>query len=335
VSQVDIVPSATPSRGAVSAGTVTAAETGAVRPSAGRPGAAARAAKKGRARSFIRRNAVLLDIVVLLAIVTTLGLGYYTASAAERLRSPLHAWFKPSGYVGQTAGIIAFLLFVFLWLYPLRKKFRFLAFTGEIGRWLDVHIVAGLVVPWVAAIHASFRFDGLIGLGYFAMLTVSCSGLIGKYLYLRIPRSRYGVELDRAEANARRTELVGEIARITGVDPAVVARSLEDATGAGRRLDLLGLVFNDIARWKATRALRRTWSSSGSRRNSLDRKTLSRAVRLARREIALTQQLRMLDVTHRLFRYWHIAHRPVAITALLAVTIHVAVVVVLGVTWFW
>ena len=51
--------------------------------------------------------------------------------------------------------------------------------------------------------------------------------------------------------------------------------------------------------------------------------------------VPLTQQVRMLGVTHRLFRYWHVAHRPFAITALIAVVIHVAVVVALGATWFW
>jgi hypothetical protein len=42
----------------------------------------------------------------------------------------------------------------------------------------------------------------------------------------------------------------------------------------------------------------------------------------------------MLDATHKVFRWWHVAHRPFAITALVAVVIHVAVVVWLGATWF-
>jgi hypothetical protein len=49
--------------------------------------------------------------------------------------------------------------------------------------------------------------------------------------------------------------------------------------------------------------------------------------------MSLTQQTRMLDATHRVFRYWHVAHRPFAITALVAVVIHVAVVVAVGATW--
>ena len=61
---------------------------------------------------------------------------------------------------------------------------------------------------------------------------------------------------------------------------------------------------------------------------------LSAVRRLMRREIALTQQARMLVATHRLFRYWHVAHKPMAISALVAVVLHVASAIILGVTWF-
>jgi hypothetical protein len=51
--------------------------------------------------------------------------------------------------------------------------------------------------------------------------------------------------------------------------------------------------------------------------------------------MSLTQQARMLAATQRLFRFWHVAHRPFAITALVAVLVHVGVVVAMGATWFW
>jgi hypothetical protein len=43
----------------------------------------------------------------------------------------------------------------------------------------------------------------------------------------------------------------------------------------------------------------------------------------------------MLAATHRVFRFWHVAHRPVAVTALVAVVVHVVVVVAFGATWLW
>ena len=51
--------------------------------------------------------------------------------------------------------------------------------------------------------------------------------------------------------------------------------------------------------------------------------------------MALTQQARMLEATRGIFRFWHVAHRPFAIAALVAVMVHVGVVVAMGATWFW
>ena len=131
----------------------------------------------------------MATILTLLALVNVAGAPYYRLSVAERVRSPLHAWLRPSGVVGQSAGILALAIFVFLWLYPLRKKYRSLAFTGSIARWLDVHILAAIGLPLLIAVHASWRFDGVVGLGYFAMLVVWASGVVGRYLYVRIPQA--------------------------------------------------------------------------------------------------------------------------------------------------
>ena len=91
---------------------------------------------------------------------------------------------------------------------------------------------------------------------------------------------------------------------------------------------------DDITRWRLTRALRRRLRDMRGE-SALDAKTVDRVVRLASREISLAQQLRMLDATQRVFRYWHVAHRPFAVTALVAVLVHVTVVVAVGATWFW
>ena len=76
------------------------------------------------------------------------------------------------------------------------------------------------------------------------------------------------------------------------------------------------------------------WAALAPNSRPLSPHALREAVRIAGREISLTQQTRMLEATHRVFRYWHVAHRPFAITALAAVVIHVVVVVAVGATWF-
>lgn len=273
----------------------------------------------------------------MLVLINVLGLPYYRLPLAERVRSPVHALLRPSGLVGQSAGILAIAIFFFLWLYPLRKKFRWLAFTGSIAKWLDIHILAAIGLPLLVAIHASWRFEGVVGLGYYAMLVVCASGVVGRYLYVRIPRSQSGVASTREEVAAERRKLITEIAATTGLDPFSVEQTLavggrNESHGISRTL--FHLLSDDITRWRLKRALRRRLRKVKGGR-TLDKSVIARVVALASREISLAQQLRMLDATKRIFGYWHVLHRPFAFTSLVAVVIHVAVVVAVGATWFW
>ena len=299
---------------------------------------APRSAPKGKGDARVGFGMPLVILLGALLSVNIAGYRYYILPVAERVRSPLHAWLKPSGLIGQPAGILALLIFIFLWLYPLRKKYKSLAWTGSLGRWMDIHILAALGLPLLLAIHAAWRFDGVIGLGFLSMMVVVASGIVGRYLYVRIPRSKTGVELTRDEVSARRRALVQQIADTMEVDVATVEGTLRidtatgDAPGIGRTF---GRLFtNDVRRWRAARDLRRRWQASVRTQRAGDRAALAQAVALAKREMSLAQQARMLDATHKVFRYWHVAHRPFALTALVAVLVHVAVVIYVGATWF-
>ena len=264
---------------------------------------------------------------------------YYSAPMAGRVRSPFHDWLKSSGYIGQSAGLVALALFLFLWLYPLRKKFRWLAWTGAMSRWLDTHVLAALALPLLVAVHAAWRFTGVIGLGFWSMMVVWVSGIAGRYIYARIPRSRAGVELTIDEIAGQRDALLAQIAERSGLDPATIATALAPPPQTTERLGIWGtfkrMVADDLARRAAGRRLHRLWKSRGPRRRAADRKAIRAVLRLARQEVALAQQARLLDATQAVFRYWHVFHRPVAFAALVAVLVHVAVVVSLGATWLW
>ena len=282
---------------------------------------------------------LVVAFALVLVAISIVGFPYYSASLGERVRSPWHPWLKPAGYIGQSAGLLAVTIFIFLWLYPIRKRSRWLAWTGSIARWLDVHVLAALVLPLLVAIHSAWRFEGLIGLGFWSMMIVWASGVVGRYLYARIPRGKAGIELTRDEIAERRRKLLEQIAANTGLEVGLVESTLSVGPEPKSRPGILGtfvlLVRDNLGRRRAARRLKRLYERSGPRRRRQDRVALHVALNLARREVALTQQSRLLDATHDVFRFWHVLHRPVAIAALVAVLIHVAVVVALGATWLW
>ncbi len=277
-------------------------------------------------------------LITILAVGNAAGMPYYLAPRAERVRHELHGLLRPSGTVGQTAGILALAVFLFLWLYPLRKRWKSLAWTGSVGKWLDVHVAAAIGLPLLLTLHAAWQSDGLIGLGFDAMLVVCASGVIGRYLYTRIPRTKSGVELTRDEVSRERGALLDEIAARTGLTRDVVEGTLQVgdrqvATSLWQAFRQL--VVGDFVRWRLARGLAARWEALGGRGHRVSRQAVREAVRLAQREIALTQQAQWLDATQRVFRFWHVAHRPFAITALIAVVAHVVIVVAVGATWFY
>ena len=259
---------------------------------------------------------------------------YYSHSLAVRLRHPQHWLLKPSGPVGLFLGVVGLALFLFLWLYPFRKKIKWLAWTGRLGAWMRVHTISGLAIPVIVAVHAGWHFHGLIGMGYWSMVMVSVSGAVGRYLYIRIPRSREGLELTLEEVGAERRTLLAEIAAVSGLEPEEIERRLgvdaKPYAGLNPLRTVLRMFQDDIARLRGLRELQRMLAQPNANQSQLRGHELHQTMRLAKRELKLSQQVRMLDATRKVFGYWHVAHRPFAITALVAVTLHIVVAVFIG-----
>ena len=166
------------------------------------------------------------------------------------MRSPGHPWLRPSGYLGQTAGILALLIFLFLWLFPFRKKYRWLAWTGSMSRWMDAHVLVALALPLIAAIHASWRFDGLIGLGYLSMLRMR-----QRYrgdTSTRIPRSQSGRAECRGDGGAtQRTHPRSTETGLTRKSGTTPDPSPAEGTGMVRSVGLM--LKDDLDRRRAAR----------------------------------------------------------------------------------
>jgi hypothetical protein len=90
-----------------------------------------------------------------------------------------------------------------LLLYPLRKRFRWLAFMGKMQLWFRAHMVLGLLGPVLILFHSNFKTGATnSNVALACMLLVSGSGLFGRYFYTKIHHGLYG---NRATLNELRT----------------------------------------------------------------------------------------------------------------------------------
>jgi hypothetical protein len=89
--------------------------------------------------------------------------------------------------LGYWMGVIGGVLMLLLFAYPLRKRWQVLARFGKAKYWFIVHMVLGIGGPLFVLAHCSFRIGSLnAGVALFSMLIVAASGVVGRFIYLRI-----------------------------------------------------------------------------------------------------------------------------------------------------
>lgn len=147
----------------------------------------------GRSRAF-RTFLAFLYLASLTVIVGLLvrGWDYYTTPYSLRPQHSDYEFLRPAGLWGQGFGVIGTTLMVLLFLYSWRKRSRNLGKVGKTSQWLSLHIFCGVVGPLLIVLHSSFKVTGLVAVSFWAMVAVALSGVFGRYLYQRIPRTVVG-----------------------------------------------------------------------------------------------------------------------------------------------
>lgn len=103
---------------------------------------------------------------------------------------------------GHSLGIIGFIFMLLTeTLYSLRKRTRN-ASWGRMSSWLQFHIFMGLVGPYMVLLHTSWKFNGLAGAATLLTIIIVISGIIGRYIFTRIPRTLDGLEIGGSVSEA-------------------------------------------------------------------------------------------------------------------------------------
>jgi hypothetical protein len=282
-----------------------------------------------------------LAAIAAILVIAGYGFSYYALSMAERPFSPKHEALRPSGPIGVKLGMLGVFMFFLIYLYPLRKKWGWLARQGNSRHWLDFHIVLGTAAPIIIAFHASFKFGNIAGMAFYSMLMVTLSGFVGRYLYSQIPRSLNAAELTRKEMDEREEKLQKEIAEQQetfgfSVDALYVLPTADEVAKTTMLGSLLAMFVIDFKRPIASSRLRferlgfSAWVLSGFGLFSTGDYKLERAIRVARKKAALSKHILFLSRTEQVFNLWHVVHRPFSYAFAILALIHIGLVLVMG-----
>ena len=290
-----------------------------------------------RVRVIIAATASLL----LLIWIGVYGASYYLLPLNQRPFSEKHELLKPSGAIGIRLGVLGTVLFFIIFLYALRKIIPWLGRFGTARHWMDFHVIAGLTAPVVIAFHASFKFQGIAGFAFWIMVAVAVSGVIGRYLYAKIPRSLSATEISLGELQIGERELskallgqsiysTAQLSRVLDMPSAEHIRRIGPLLAIGEMIALdVRLPFQVAALRRATAGFAGTLRSVGGLLSCGDAE-IEDVVRLVRQKASLSKRVIFLDQTQRVFHLWHVIHRPFSYAFAVLAIFHIVVATGLG-----
>jgi len=256
---------------------------------------------------FVHRLSLsFYSLVVLLAtvVLTYVGFSYYRLPISERFFHPYYEMLKPSGIVGHGLGIIGTLLILIgLFGYMARKRMKIFSRVGVLKYWLELHIFLCTLGTVFVLFHTTFKFGGIISIGFWSLVIVFASGIAGRYIYLQIPRSIEGNELDMIDLHDLKSDLDNEL------------------------LDKYQINFSEIKTSRFSEIKLKLISKK------ISKKDFRKVNRLIRKERWLVKRIERLDQMKNLFKHWHVIHLPFALIMLIIMSVHVGVALFFGYKW--
>jgi hypothetical protein len=258
------------------------------------------------------------------------GREFYETPLLLRARHPDFWRLKAGGSLGHALGIAGTAMMIAMLAYSLRKRVSLLRRLGPLRIWLDVHILLGVFGPLLVVLHSSFKVQGLVALSFWSMVVVATSGVLGRFLYMQIPRTRAGEELTLAELVEQDRKLGEALVRSFGLDEASLARL--DALAATR--SGVGLVHGLLRLPLDALQLHRGLLGFERECPFVPRILLREFRRVLRAKAFVRRRIEIWDRIHELFHYWHVLHKPFAVVMILFMVVHVAVAFATG-YGFW
>jgi len=247
--------------------------------------------------------------------------------------------YKSGSLLGYNLGLAGGMGLLFIMLYPLRKRARFLHALGPTKWWFAMHMTCGILAPFLILVHSKFHIGSVnAGVALTSMLLVAASGFVGRFIYVRIHHGLYGTRMSLAELQAQVGCSSGEVHSKLSFAPRVEQWLREfEATAVGRPKNIVHgmwrfLTLGARARWvrrRCTQEFARAyrmharaakWDAAQQQRHLAGGKALIANV------LAGAQRVAQFSRYERLFSLWHVLHVPLVWMMVFSAIAHVVAV---------
>lgn len=276
---------------------------------------------------------VFMSLSAVLAI-SVRGLGYYTTPVAERAFRNDYAVMKPSGTYSHGLGIIgASMISIGVATYSSRKRIRALWSLGRLSWWLEFHIALCLLGPFLVVYHTTFKAGGVAAISLWCMLSVVASGVIGRFLYVQIPRNMKGLELSEGQIQVELDRL-GETLSATALGRHLI-REIDGFIASLPKPETMWQGLTALVSLYWGRRMVRRFVTAMIRRGNLPAREAQKVYHAAITRTMLQQRAIVFEQIGRMFHYWHVIHLPFTVIMFLTLAAHVLVTIMLGYRWIF
>lgn len=262
------------------------------------------------------------------------GASYYFTDFDQRFFHQQNELLKPSGFIGHGIGIIGSLMMIIgVFGYMARKRFRIFSRLGILKYWLEFHIFLCTLGPILVLYHTAFKFGGLVAVSFWSMIAVVISGVIGRFIYLQIPRTIEGRAMNMNELAIKKAKFNTDLKNQFSLDD----NFLELVNRSTISNDDLykGTFFSQIIKRLKFEKQQYKIIRTELKKRSIPKNKQRKIIQNVHSEIVLGRRIAWLTTMQNYLRYWHVLHLPFALIMLIIMIIHVIVAVLFGSTWIF
>jgi hypothetical protein len=237
--------------------------------------------------------------------------------------------------LGYTLGLVGGIAMLSLLLYPLRKHWGVMSRAGAVRHWFRVHMLLGVIGPVLVLFHANFAFGSLnSNLALMCMLLVAGSGVVGRYMYIKIHYGLYGQRANLQEIRHTLKISKGKLSDTLHLSGRNIERLKKVEKYALRRRSLLSGVmhmpFVTMYCWWMRFAIVdsvRNELRKQAKQRGWDKQMLHdishQALVMLRQYLKTLQSTAHFHFYERLFGLWHVIHLPLFIMLVISGLVHV------------
>lgn len=258
------------------------------------------------------------------------GFSYYVSPLDQRFYHDLHKVLKPNGLIGHGLGIIGSLLMLFgVGIYMLRKRVKAFYRLGVLKHWLELHIFMCTLGPILVLFHTSFKFGGIVSISFWSMVAVVLSGVIGRFIYVQIPRTIQGEELSLNQLRELTDKIHDNMISNFKLTSEVINK-IEEKNKVEYKLNFTIFIKEFLKGFFIIYEVK-----NYLKKLNVSSKTIEEISKSIKQQFIINRKIKYLRTMQKYFRYWHIVHLPFAIIMLIIMIIHVIVSIVFGYTWIF